>query len=86
VTVAGRCPITVKEPSSSAFGGNDLAQWRVVVVVVRLTLGPTGELSHGEIVDASNRVQGRFATWTDLVPTVRAWLQGEAGESPEESE
>jgi hypothetical protein len=61
-------------------GGDTLARRRDVVVLLRLVLGGQGELSHGEIVDASGRSRARFGEWDALVPALRKWLETEGVE------
>jgi hypothetical protein len=48
-------------------------------VIIRLVLDREGELSHGEIVDASHVVRGRFSDWGELTPTLQRWLQTKPG-------
>jgi hypothetical protein len=48
-------------------------------VIIRLVLDREGKLSHGEIVDASHVVRGRFSDWAELTPTLQRWLHTEAG-------
>jgi hypothetical protein len=50
-----------------------------VTVIVRLVLDRDGELSHGEIVDSSHVVRGRFSNWADLTPMLQRWLGIEPG-------
>ena len=57
--------------------GEELANRRTTVVVVRLVLDDRGMLSHGEIVDQTGQVRARFLAWDALVPAVQAWLQRE---------
>jgi hypothetical protein len=56
-------------------GGEDLSRWVNVTVILRLVVDRTATLSHGEILDRSGAVKGRFADWADLVPSLRAVLQ-----------
>jgi hypothetical protein len=64
---------------STPGGGDPLAQWHHRVVVLRL-VSRDGVLSHGEVVDVSGRVQGRFGDWTGLMPILRNWLENEGTE------
>ncbi len=48
-------------------------------MIVRLVLDRDGELSHGEIVDSSYVVRGRFSDWADLTPMLQRWLAIEPG-------
>jgi hypothetical protein len=59
------------------WSGDELGRRRLVTVVLRLVLNRQGLLVHGEVVDAANRRQQRFAGWEGLVPAVRAWLERE---------
>lgn len=64
---------------STTPDGDSLAQRRHVVAVLRLVLDDGGRLSHGEVVDASGRVRGRFGDWPAMVRVLRGWL--ESGDS-----
>lgn len=55
-----------------------------VVVILRLVLNARGELMHGEIVDAEGKSQGRFMKWGGLTRTVRAWLESQETQRPED--
>jgi hypothetical protein len=55
--------------------GDDLAQRHHSVVVLRLVLDGGGRLSHGEVVDTSGRVRGRFGDWEALIRVLRGWLE-----------
>lgn len=57
------------------WNGNELGHRRLVTVVLRLVLDHRNVLVHGDIVDGSNRVQGRFAGWERLAPALRGWLE-----------
>jgi hypothetical protein len=57
-----------------------LGRGRHVVGILRLVVNPDGVLSHGEVVDASGRVRGRFGEWESLVPILRSWLENEGEE------
>ena len=54
-----------------------LARMRTAVVVLRLFIDRQGQLSHGEIVDASGEVRSRFSGWTALVPALREVVEPE---------
>jgi hypothetical protein len=64
---------------STPNDGDALAQQRHQLVVVRL-VSRGGVLSHGEVVDASGQVRGRFGDWEALVPILRNWLKNEGVE------
>lgn len=59
--------------------GDSLARRHHTVVVLRLVLDGSGRLSHGEVVDASGRIRGRFGDWEAMVRVLRGWL--ESGDS-----
>jgi hypothetical protein len=59
--------------------GDVLAERHHRVVVLRL-VSRDGVLSHGEVVDVSGRVCGRFCDWEALVPILRNWLENEGTE------
>lgn len=65
------------------WSGDELGHRRLVTVVLRLVLDRHGVLVHGEVVDAANRRQRRFAGWEGLVPAVRAWLEREPADGDE---
>jgi len=60
---------------SHTSDGDSLAQRHHSVVVLRLVLDGSGRLSHGEVVDASGRVRGRFGDWEAMVRVLRGWLE-----------
>ena len=45
-----------------------------VVVVVRLTVDPYGQVTHGEVVDGTAQPWGRFRDWDGLIRCVKAFL------------
>ncbi|MFI9381959.1 hypothetical protein [Kutzneria sp. NPDC052558] len=55
--------------------GDSLGQRRHSVVVLRLVLDGSGRLSHGELVDTSGRVRGRFGDWEAMIRVLRGWLE-----------
>jgi hypothetical protein len=59
---------------------DELGHRRLVTVVLRLVLDRQGLLVHGEVVDAANRRQQRFAGWEGLMPAVRVWVEREAAD------
>lgn len=60
---------------SQTSDGDSLAQRHHSVVVLRLVLDGSGRLSHGEVVDASGRVRGRFGDWEAMIRVLRGWLE-----------
>jgi hypothetical protein len=62
---------------SSPCDGEALARSRTVLVVLRLVVEGSGELSHGEVVTSSGDVAARFRAWEGLVPALRSWLAQE---------
>ena len=60
---------------SATSDGDSLAQRHHSVVVLRLVLDGSGRLSHGEVVDASGRVRGRFGDWEAMIRVLRGWLE-----------
>jgi hypothetical protein len=71
--------VTHEEWLTDQYRGDELAHRGLVTVIVRLVLDRDGELSHGEIVDSSLVVRGRFSEWADLAPMLRRWLETERG-------
>jgi hypothetical protein len=71
--------VTHEEWLTGQHRGDELARQGLVTVIVRMVLDRDGELSHGEIVDSSHMVRGRFSDWADLTPTLRRWLAIETG-------
>lgn len=65
---------------STPGDGDALARRRHQVAVLRLVVSRGGVLSHGEVVDVSGRVCGRFGDWESLVPILRNWLENEGVE------
>ena len=55
--------------------GDSLAHRHHAVVLLRLVLDGSGQLSHGEVVDASGRVRGRFDDWPAMIRVMRGWLE-----------
>jgi hypothetical protein len=72
-------PEVVSEPSCGGPGRprheDEFGHRRLVTVVVRLVLNRRGELAYGDVVDAANRLKGRFASWEELTVTLRRWLK-----------
>lgn len=64
---------------STPGDGEALALQRHQLVLLRL-VSRNGELSHGEVVDVSGQVRGRFGNWEALVPILRNWLENEGME------
>ena len=63
----------------SSCSGEAVARKRTVVAVLRLVVeGP--DLTHGEVVNASGQVVGRFRTWAGLVPALQGWMEQESKE------
>lgn len=60
--------------------GDALGRRRHQVAVLRLVVSRGGVLSHGEVVDASGRVRGRFGDWKSLVRILRDLLENEGVE------
>jgi hypothetical protein len=60
---------------SQTSDGDSLAQRHHTVVVLRLVLDGSGRLSHGEVVDASGRIRGRFGDWEAMIRVLRGWLE-----------
>jgi hypothetical protein len=63
---------------SQTSDGDSLAQRHHSVVVLRLVLDGSGRLSHGEVVDASGRVRGRFGDWEAMIRVLRGWLESDS--------
>jgi hypothetical protein len=72
--------LSLEEPLSKPCNADALAHRRPVVVILRLVLDRSWELSHGEIVDVSGRLHGRFADWDGLVQALDAWLKHTDGD------
>ena len=58
-----------------------LADHRYVTLILRLTLDQGGQLIHGELVDTTDTLLGRFIGAAGLNNAVRDWLT--AGEKSE---
>jgi hypothetical protein len=69
----------MRGPASTPGDGDALGQRHHRVVVLRM-VSRDGVLSHGEVVDVSGRVRGRFGDWGGLVPILRTWLENEGAE------
>ena len=61
-----------------------LADKLYVSVILRLLLGRSGRLEHGELVDLDGNSQGRFTNFRELTTALRAWI-ATRGSSAEES-
>ena len=53
-----------------------LADHRYVTLILRLTLDQGGQLVHGELVDTTDTLLGRFSGAAGLNNVVRDWLTG----------
>lgn len=60
---------------SAMPNGDRLAEHHHAVVVLRVVLDGGGRLSHGEVVDASGRIRGRFSDWEAMIRVLRSWLE-----------
>jgi hypothetical protein len=69
----------VRSGLTGRYSGDELAHRGLVTVIVRLVLDRDGELLHGEIVDSSYVVRGRFSNWADLTLVLQRWLGIEPG-------
>lgn len=73
------CFQPIEDQVSTPGDGDALAQRHHRVVVLRL-VSRDGVLSHGEVVDVSGKVRGRFGNWAALAPILRNWLANEGTE------
>jgi hypothetical protein len=53
-----------------------LADHRYVTLILRLTLDQGGQLVHGEVVDTTDTLLGRFVGVAGLNNAVQDWLTG----------
>lgn len=73
------CQQSIEGHVATPPGGDSLSERCHIVVVLRLVMNRSGVLSHGEVVDSSGRVRGRFSGWEALTPAVRNWLENASG-------
>ena len=60
---------------SGGSGEDQLARRRIVTVILRLLVGPEGQVEQGEVVDLAGASHGRFTRWLDLGRLVEVWLE-----------
>lgn len=60
---------------SGGASESPLARRHVVTVILRLLVGPEGNLVQGEVVDLAGASHGRFLAWPDLTGLLKRWLE-----------
>jgi hypothetical protein len=63
----------------SSCSGEAVARKRTVVAVLRLVVEGS-DLTHGEVVNTSGQVVGRFRAWAGLVPALQGWIKQQSKE------